>query len=173
MLLVDQAALECAFTRLADELNASFNHAADAVVVLTVMNGAMIFAGQLIPKLQFPVICDYLHATRYDSANKTGELSWKVRPSVELFGRNVIVLDDILDQGLTCAAIKAFCEAAGAAQVTFVVMVAKPNGCRSVSFEADFVGLSIPDHFVFGMGMDYSGLYRNLPAIYFMPKEEF
>ncbi|BFM11478.1 hypoxanthine-guanine phosphoribosyltransferase [Simiduia litorea] len=170
-LLVDESALQSAFERLANELNSRFMGEAEAVVLLTVMNGGMVFAGQLIPKLRFPLICDYLHATRYDSANKTGALDWKARPSVELAGRKVIVVDDILDQGVTCAAINAFCTGAGATQVVFVVMVAKPEACRKVAFEADLIGLSIPDQFVFGMGMDYSGLYRNLPAIYFMPEE--
>ena len=165
-LLVSDAEIRAAIARLAGELNARFADESEAVVVLTVMNGALVFAGQLIPQLRFPIVCDYLHPTRYDEQNSAGEVVWKAKPSTSLVGRTVIVLDDILDQGVTAAAIKSFCEQGGARHISFAMMVAKPSFCRKIAFDADFIGLPIPDEFVFGMGMDYSGLYRNLPAIY-------
>ena len=134
-------------------------------IVLTVMGGAVVFAGQLLPRLGFPLECDYLHATRYGEAAAGGELAWIAEPRASVQGRTVLVLDDILDEGITLAAIKRRLLERGAAECVVAVLAEKDLG-REKPAAADFVGVRVPNRFVFGFGMDVKGAWRNLPAIY-------
>jgi hypoxanthine phosphoribosyltransferase len=134
-------------------------------LVLSVMKGAVIFTGQLLPQLRFPLDFDYLHATRYRDQTSGGELDWKVFPEKALVGREVLVLDDILDEGHTLAAIRERCLAEGAASFYSAVLLEKILD-KPKPIAADFVGLQVPDRYVFGCGMDVNGLWRNLPSIY-------
>lgn len=134
-------------------------------LVLAVMNGALPFAGHLLTRLRFPLDFDYLHATRYGDATTGGELSWRVAPGQVVRGRHVLLLDDILDEGITLAAIRERLLEQGALSVTSAVFSEKHLG-REKPLKADFVGLSLPNRYVFGFGMDVEGAWRNLPAIY-------
>lgn len=136
-------------------------------LVLCVMAGGVVFAGQLLPKLDFPLEIDYLHVTRYGQNIHGGALSWRAAPWTSVNGRDVLVIDDILDEGLTLAAIRDRLMQLGAASVRCAVFVDKENG-KQRTVAADFVGLRVPDRFVFGFGMDIAGMWRNLPAIYAM-----
>lgn len=136
-------------------------------LVLCVMTGGVIFCGQLLPKLQFPLDFDYLHATRYGPETQGGKISWRMAPWTSVKGRTVLVVDDILDEGVTLAAVKESLIRLGAAEVLLAVFTDKLNG-KGKPIAADFVGLSVPDRFVFGFGMDVDGAWRNLPAIYAM-----
>ncbi|MBS0462029.1 MAG: hypoxanthine-guanine phosphoribosyltransferase [Proteobacteria bacterium] len=134
-------------------------------LVLAVMGGAVVFAGQLLPRLRFPLEFDYLHVTRYRGKTEGGEVEWRVLPGQNVVGRNVLVLDDILDEGETLAAIRDKLVDMGAAHVWSAVLTNKDNGLDK-PMQADFVGLDVPNRYVFGCGMDAYGLWRNLPAIY-------
>ena len=134
-------------------------------LVLTVMGGAVIFAGQLLPLLRFPLTMDYLHVTRYGRALSGGSLEWKVFPAEPLAGRVVLVLDDILDEGHTMVEIRRRILGAGARQFYAAVLADKDTG-KMKPITADFVGISVPDRYLFGFGMDVKGAWRNLPAIY-------
>ncbi len=134
-------------------------------LVLPVMGGAIVFAGQLLPKLNFPLEFDYLHVTRYRGNTTGGAMEWKVLPGQNVAGRHVLVLDDILDEGETLAAIRDKLLEMGAARVWSAVLTDKENGLAK-PICADFVGLKVPNRYVFGCGMDVYGLWRNLPAIY-------
>ncbi len=166
-LLYDQQQVAAAISRLADALSADW--AGRDPLFLCVMNGGLIPAGLLLPQLAFPMRIDYLHATRYRERTFGDELQWKKRPETVLSGREVILLDDILDEGHTLASISAYCESEGASAVTSVVLVRKRHQ-RGVDFDADYVGLEVPDRYVFGVGMDYKGYWRNTPAIYAAPE---
>jgi hypoxanthine phosphoribosyltransferase len=137
----------------------------DHPLVLTVMGGAVVFAGQLIPRLPFPLECDYVHASRYGRATHGGEIHWVRDAHAQVAGRNVLLVDDILDEGITLAAIKARLLEHGAAHVLTAVLADKELG-RTKPITADFVGLTLPNRYVFGCGMDVEGAWRNLPAIY-------
>jgi hypoxanthine phosphoribosyltransferase len=134
-------------------------------LVLTVMGGGIVFAGQLLPKLSFPLEHDYLHVTRYGPGTTGGELTWAVEPRAPVTGRVVLVLDDILDEGITLAAIKARLTAQGVRECLVAVLTEKELG-REKPIRPDFVGLRLPNRYVFGCGMDVNGAWRNLPAIY-------
>ncbi len=137
----------------------------DFPILLSVMNGALVFAGQLVPHLTFPLELDYLHATRYQGNTVGKKITWVVKPSININDRNVLILDDILDEGITLRAIIDACYASGAKQVKTAVLVEKELS-KNKPVKADYVGFKVPDHYVFGCGMDIHGLWRNLPAIY-------
>ena len=136
-------------------------------VIICVMVGGLIPMGHLLMRLKFPLEVDYVHATRYQGEIDGGALTWKVRPSIDLQDRVVLVVDDILDGGVTLAAIIHEIKGLGAREVHSAVLVDKyekrvPAGLQ----QADFVGLKVDDHFVFGYGMDYKEYLRNAPGIY-------
>ena len=157
------AEIQSAVARLAREINSAL---ADMhPVVLSVMGGAVVFTGQLLPLLNFPLDFDYVHVSRYGSNQHGGDLNWKVEPRENLAGRVVLVLDDILDEGTTMAEIKRRVLELGAAGFYSAVFADKMNG-KTKPIRADFVGMELPNRFVFGYGMDIKGAWRNLPAIY-------
>lgn len=154
--------VEAAIDSMAVEIEAQFKDRYP--LVLVVMGGAVVFAGQLLPKLRLPLDLDYLHATRYGVATAGGGIEWRVEPPVSVRGRVVLVLDDILDGGHTMCAIRDRLLELGAASFHCAVLAEK-NLRTEKPIKADFVGLRIPDRFVFGCGMDAKGLWRNLPEI--------
>lgn len=167
-LVAPAATVQAALDRLAGEIGAALGQAFP--LVLPVMGGAVVFAGQLLPRLAFPLEFDYLHVTRYRDKTRGGDMEWRVLPGKDVAGRTVLVLDDILDEGETLAAIRDKLIDMGAARVWSAVLTDKANGLAK-PIRADFVGLTVPDRFVFGCGMDVYGLWRNLPAIYAMRPE--
>jgi len=154
--------VEAAVRRVAGEIEAKLG--GSYPLVLAVMGGAVVFAGQLLPMLRFPLDFDYVHASRYGAATRGAGLEWRVSPPTLAKGRVVLVVDDILDHGETMAAIRARLLELGAEAVYCAVLVDKVIE-RNKPIRADFVGLSIPDRFVFGCGMDAKGFWRNLPEI--------
>lgn len=154
--------------RLAREITARLRD--DYPLVLGIMRGSVIFAGQLLPQLRFPLEFDYLDVTRYGDATRGGTITWKVSPGTAVSGRTVLVLDDILDEGHTLAAIRDRLLLAGARQVCSAVFAEKETG-RPKPIAADFVGVKLPDRYVFGFGMDVKGAWRNLPAVYALKED--
>jgi len=134
-------------------------------VVLCVMSGGLIFTGQLLTQLNFPLEIDYVHASRYQNKTIGLNLDWKVLPQIDLSGRNVLIVDDILDEGITMLAIRDKCLALGAKAVLSAVLVEKQLA-HEKPIRADFVGLVVPNRYVFGSGMDAYGWWRNLAGIY-------
>lgn len=134
-------------------------------VALCVMGGAVVFAGQLLPRLAFPLEFDYLHATRYRDGTRGGRIEWCVLPRGEVKDRVILLMDDILDEGHTLAAARERLLDMGAARIEIAVMAEKQLG-HDKPIKADYVGLRLPDRYVFGMGMDAYGLWRNLSGIY-------
>jgi hypoxanthine phosphoribosyltransferase len=162
-LVCPESTLTAVIERLATEISAVV--AGEYPLVLTVMSGAVVFAGQLLPKLAFPLECDYLHATRYGKATIGSQLDWIVEPHTPVKGRTVLVLDDILDEGITLSAIKEKLLEKGAKSCLLAVLADKDIG-HAKPVAADFMGVRLPNRFVFGYGMDAKGAWRNLPAIY-------
>ena len=134
-------------------------------LVLSVMGGGVVFAGQILPLLRFPLEVDYIHVTRYAGTTRGGEIQWKVAPRTSVSGRSVLVLDDVLDEGHTLAAVRERLLKDGAAEVLLAVFCEKDLG-RPKPIRADFVGAMLPDKYLFGFGMDVNEAWRNLPAVY-------
>ncbi|MDX1489848.1 MAG: hypoxanthine-guanine phosphoribosyltransferase [Pseudohongiellaceae bacterium] len=163
--LYSEKEVDLALDKMAAEISNTLS--AQNPIVLAVMNGALMVTGQLLTRLQFPLQQDYVHATRYRSELSGQDIQWKAYPSLALKGRVVLLVDDILDEGETLAAIQDYCLAQGAQKVLCAVLVDKRHGrkCSRLS-KADFTGLEVPDRYVFGCGMDYKTYFRNLSAIY-------
>jgi hypoxanthine phosphoribosyltransferase len=134
-------------------------------LVLAVMRGSVIFAGQLLPLLRFPLEVGFLDVARYGDTTRGGAITWRVGPGTEVRGRVVLVVDDVLDEGQTLAAVREKILAAGAQAVYCAVFAEKDTG-RAKPIHADFVGVRLPNRYVFGFGMDVQGAWRNLPAVY-------
>ena len=163
--LADDATVEAALDRMAAEITARLGERNP--LVYAVMNGGLILAGRILPRLPFPLEVAYLHATRYGHALQGTLLDWRVRPTQDLRGRTVLVLDDLLDEGHTLNAIIEHLQEEGAAEVLSAVLVHKLHDRKATpGMRADFTGLDIADRFLFGCGMDYKGYWRNAPGIY-------
>jgi hypoxanthine phosphoribosyltransferase len=134
-------------------------------IIMSVMNGGLIPSGQLLTRLGFPLRQDYLHASRYRGSTTGADLKWLSHPQESLKGEVVLVVDDILDEGYTLAAIVDACQKEGAKAVYSAVLVEKMHS-RSNGFKADFVGIQVEDRYLFGYGMDYKGFLRNAAGIY-------
>lgn len=170
--IVDQDAASQAVSAVAAALNARFGEPAEAQfpLVLGVMGGAVVFTGQLLPQLRFPLEFDYLHVSRYDDA-EGGGAKWKVVPRQSVAGRTIVLLDDILDQGETLAEVKARLLELNAAEVVIVVFADKAHK-RPKPVNADIVGVTIANRFVVGFGMDVEGYWRNLPGLWAIRDED-
>lgn len=162
-LLYSRAAVDAAFERMAGDITMRLQDRTP--VVLCVMIGAVVAAGQLLSRLDFPLEIDYVHATRYRGETSGSELHWLATPATSLQGRDVLIIDDILDEGYTLRAIVDYCREQGAREVLTAVLVDKLHDRKQLE-QADFTGLEVEDRYVFGYGMDYKGYLRNAPGIY-------
>jgi hypoxanthine phosphoribosyltransferase len=162
-LICDPECVQREVIRMAGEISAMLGDTFP--VVLSVMGGAALFTGQLLPRLAFPLEFGAIEVTRYNNDIQGREITWRLPPRDNVRGRTVLVLDDILDEGITLAAIEKRLVEMGAARVLAAVFADKDIG-RDKPVKADFVGVTVPNRYVFGFGMDAYGLWRNLPAIY-------
>lgn len=154
-----------ALDRMANDITAKLKD--KTPLILCVMTGALITTGHLATRLHFPLEMDYIHATRYRGTTRGGDLHWLVEPRQNLKDRTVLIVDDIMDGGLTLAAIIDYCKQAGASDIYSAVMVSKKRVREpGVTFEPDFVGLETEDKYLFGFGLDYEEYLRNVPGIY-------
>lgn len=168
-LLCSAEVVQDAVRRVAQQINTALTR--KHPLVLSVMGGAVVFSGQLLPMLEFPLDFDYVHVSRYGDARQGGQMHWRVEPGENVRGRVVLVLDDILDEGHTLAALRQRVLALGASEFYSAVFADKKIG-RDKPIHADFVGVELPNRFVFGYGMDIEGAWRNLPAIYAVKEKE-
>jgi hypoxanthine phosphoribosyltransferase len=162
--IIDNKDIQEALATMAVKLNDAYKD--DAPIMLCVVNGGIVFTGQLLPLLNFPLILDYVHVSRYKN-NQAGELVWKQYPSKSVKNRNVVILDDVLDSGVTITAIKDWCMSEGAKKVETVVLLEKdiPRSDNAIQ-TADFSALSIGKAFVYGFGLDNEDYWRNTKDIY-------
>ena len=163
-LLFDRALLERRIGQIAERIDSDY--AGDRPLYLTVMNGGMLFASQLALHIATDLEFDYLHATRYRGKTRGAGLTWLRHPQVPMRGRRVLLVDDILDEGQTLKAVREACQREGAAEVRIAVLARKLHDRCVPGIEADYIGVDVPDRYVFGYGMDFHEQGRNLPGIY-------
>jgi hypoxanthine phosphoribosyltransferase len=163
-LIHDRASLQREISRMATQIRGDY--LGERPLFLTVMHGGMIFASLLALELGFDVEFDYLHATRYRGKISGGGLQWLRHPNVPMIGRRVLLVDDILDEGHTLAAVRKACLSEGAADVRIAVLTRKDHDRCVPGMVADYVGVDVPDRYVFGFGMDFHEQGRNLPGVY-------
>lgn len=171
--IFDAQEVQQAVAGVAEKLNQRFDRPEDETfpLVLGVMGGAVVFVGQVLPQLRFPLEFDYIHVSRYGDEDQGGRVVWKVIPRPNVAGRTIIVLDDILDEGETLAHVKQRLLDMGAAEVIIAVFADKALK-QAKPVKADIVGLTIPNKFVVGFGMDVYGYWRNLPGLWAIRQED-
>lgn len=165
--LLDELAVEAMYKKLAADITEECER--KNPLVLCVMTGALIAVGALLPKLNFPLEVDYIHATRYQGKLAGGELEWRQLPSTSLSNRTVIIIDDVLDEGVTMAMLKTYCEEQGVTHCYTAVLVDKKLK-KDKPVQADFVGFQSDDQYLYGLGMDYKGYLRNVNGLYACPE---
>lgn len=165
-----KAEVESAFDRMAANITAKLSDTNP--IFICVVIGGIIPLGNLLPRLDFPLEVDYVHATRYQKALKGRELHWLAKPQCNMKDRTIVIVDDVLDGGVTLTEIIKFCEEAGAKNIYSAVLVDKKDARLEGGLpHADFCGLEASNHYLFGYGMDYKGYLRNAPGIYMVAPE--
>lgn len=159
----------------AEKLNAALDLLAEKIssdlkdkdpLILCVMTGGIVPVGHLATRLSFPLQLDYIHATRYQGEIHGDELHWVQEPSISLLDRNVLVVDDIFDEGITLFEINKYCKDKGAANVYSAVIVNKIHDRKVDNYKPDYIGLELEDRYLFGFGMDYKNYLRNVNGIH-------
>ncbi len=162
--------IDAALDRVATEI--SYQLSNSNPIFLCVVVGGIVALGNLLPRLDFPLEVDYVHATRYNNTTQGSEIEWKATPATPLKGRTVVIVDDILDGGITLQTIVNYCKQQQAEKVFTGVLVDKQNARLPGGYQrADFTGLRVDNHYVFGYGLDYKGYLRNAPGIYMVAPE--
>lgn len=162
--LYDHEHLSAVYGQLAQQISADY--AGENPLALCVMNGGLFFTAELLKRSGMLCELDYVHASRYQGEIQGGEMNWIRFPEEKIKDRHVLLIDDILDEGITLKAIKQACTDAGAASVRAAVLCIKDHQRRIPGIEAEYVGVTVPDRYVIGCGMDYRGYLRDLDGIY-------
>jgi hypoxanthine phosphoribosyltransferase len=164
-----EAELEAALDTMAASIN---QRLADCnPLVLCVLNGGIVTAGKLLTRLTMPLSVDSINASRYHNETVGGAITWHVTPRQSLQNRVVLLVDDVLDEGITLKALVDYCHAQGASAVYSAVLVEKLLA-NAKPIRADFVGLNVVNRYIFGYGMDYHGYCRNAAGLYAVAEQE-
>lgn len=162
-LLYSEQEVEAAIDKMAQDINTLL--ADRNPLLLCVMNGGIVIAGKLLTRLKIPLTIDAINASRYQNQTAGGNIEWVLKPGTPLKDRTVLIIDDILDEGITLEAICQYCLEQGATSVYSAVLVDKILDHKK-PITADFIGLETEDRYLFGYGMDYKGYLRNASGIY-------
>jgi hypoxanthine phosphoribosyltransferase len=136
------------------------------LVMVVILKGATVFAADLLRSLSIPAELEFVRASSYPTGTSSnGRLRLAHMVEGPLVGRHVLLVEDIIDSGVTVNAVRRRIQRLGAASVRLAALLDRPAR-RQVEVQIDFTGFVIPDRFVIGYGLDYAGLYRELPHIY-------
>ncbi len=131
------------------------------------MNGGLVFGTHLLPWLYFPLQFDELQVSRYGDKGIGGALRWLKKPTIELRNKHLLIIDDLIDEGVSLTEVFNYCEGENPASTKVAVLLNKETTRRAPeAITPNYIGLSIPDEFIFGFGIDYKNYYRNLLDIY-------
>lgn len=165
----EPAAINNAFDQMAKAIEKKLKESNP--IVVTILQGGLMPSAKILERLNFPLEIDSVHATRYQGGLRGGEINWKSEATLDPMGRDILLVDDILDEGITVTAIDEYFIRKGANRVFKAILVEKIHP-REAKVTIDFVGLTVPDRYVFGCGMDYKGYWRNLNGIYAVAKRQ-
>ncbi len=163
--IISEEAVNAAYERMATAITEDL--AESDLLIFVVMNGALIPAGHLLTRLNFPFQLGYLHASRFQGSLEGGDaVEWRVEPSVPVEGRTILVVEDIFDEGKTFQSVVENLKSRGAKAVYSAALVDKKHDRKIEGFSVDYIGLEVEDRYIFGCGMDYNEYWRNLPGIW-------
>lgn len=159
-----------AIDKVAEKINSDFNGCEDIPVLLCVLNGSIMFMGELMKRLEFNCQIVSTKLTSYDGTSTTGKVKQALGLTADITGRRVIVVEDIVDTGNTIVELQKILADAGAAESKICTLLYKPEACRK-DLSLDYVAMKIPNDFIVGFGLDYDELGRNYKDIYTLVKE--
>ena len=160
--LITEAQLARRVEALAREIERDF-HGRETVVI-SLLNGTVMFLADLLRHLNLPLRLDFLGVSSYGEDTKSGELIFTKELRLNVRGRDVLLVDDILDTGQTLSRVVPKLRALRPRRIKICVLLDKPAR-RVEAIEADYVGFTVPDEFVVGYGLDFAERYRNLPFV--------
>jgi hypoxanthine phosphoribosyltransferase len=167
--LFDENQIRAAVGQLALEISRDFDN--EEIVLVSVLKGSFMFISDLMREIKNPVVVDFIRASSYGSDTTTsGKVVLTKDLETDITGKNVIIVEDIIDSGLTLTAIREMLLARRPRSLKICALVDK-RARRKVEIEGDYVGFSMEDGFIVGYGVDYAERYRNLPAIYVVEQE--
>ena len=159
-----------AIDKVAEKINSDFNGCEDIPVLLCVLNGSIMFMGELMKRLEFNCQIVSTKLTSYDGTSTTGKVKQALGLTADITGRRVIIVEDIVDTGNTIVELKKILADAGASESRICTLLYKPEACRK-DLTLDYVAMEIPNDFIVGFGLDYDELGRNFKDIYTLVKE--
>ena len=159
-----------AIDKVAEKINYDFNGCEDIPVLLCVLNGSIMFMGELMKRLDFNCQIVSTKLTSYDGTSSTGKVKQALGLTADITGRRVIIIEDIVDTGNTIVELKKILADAGASESRICTLLYKPEACRK-DLTLDYVAMEIPNDFIVGFGLDYDELGRNFKDIYTLVKE--
>jgi hypoxanthine phosphoribosyltransferase len=167
--LFDEPAIHKRLDAMAAQITADYHEG--ELTVIAVLAGSLIFMSDLLRRIPLPLKLDCLSVVSYHGqAQTTGEVIFKDAGLLDVAGRDLLIVDDILDSGHTLAAVRERLETAKARSIRVCVLLSKRKQ-RARDVDADYVGFEIEDEFVVGYGLDFMGRYRNVPYIGVLRKE--
>ena len=159
-----------AIDKVAEKINYDLNGCEDIPVLLCVLNGSIMFMGELMKRLDFNCQIVSTKLTSYDGTSSTGKVKQALGLTADITGRRVIIVEDIVDTGNTIVELKKILADAGASESRICTLLYKPEACRK-DLTLDYVAMEIPNDFIVGFGLDYDELGRNFKDIYTLVKE--
>ena len=160
---LSETELDQIVVQLAGKINLKYADKTPLFVV--VLNGAFIFASDILKKVSVNCEVSFLRVSSYRGTSSTGEVKELMPIGTDVTGRDVVLIEDIVDTGRTMGDVKTKMISEGASSVSICTLLFKPDAFQG-SYLVDFIGVEIPDRFVVGYGLDYDGLGRNLPSLY-------
>ncbi|MBR8700662.1 Hypoxanthine phosphoribosyltransferase [Fusobacterium sp. DD29] len=134
------------------------------LLVLGLLKGSIVFMTDLIKEINLPLVIDFMSVSSYSGTTSTGVVNISKDTDIDVKGKDVLIVEDIIDTGLTLSNVKKLLEKRGTKSLKICTLLDKPSR-RTVDMKGDYVGFEIPDEFVVGYGLDYDQLHRNLPYI--------
>ena len=155
--------IDARVAEMADEISAAFQ--GDEVIALCVLKGAMFFCSDLVRQMKMDVALDFIQISSYGNQKySSGVVTILKEPQLDMRGKAVLIVEDIVDSGLSIREVNSYIEGRGASKVKTAAFLDKPKA-RKVPFTPDFVGFSIEPQFVIGYGLDFAEKYRNIPEV--------
>jgi hypoxanthine phosphoribosyltransferase len=162
-IFIQQSTIEKRVKELAAQL--STEYAGKELLFIPILNGAFLFAADLIKEITIPCQVAFIKVSSYQGIESTGSIKKMIGLDADIFGKNVVLIDDIVDTGLTMTAILEDIEKFSPASIKIATLLLKPEALQK-QLELNYVGFTIPNNFVVGYGLDYEGYGRNLKDIY-------